>query len=59
MSNIAQSERATQERVIAQIEDEEHSGFFGRKRWNTLMGSPMGKSGFRLTHFLFANSVSA
>ena len=41
MSNIGQSERATQERVIAQIEDEEHCGFFGRKRWNTLMGRPM------------------
>ena len=41
MSNIGQSERATQERVIAQIEDEEHCGFFGRKRWNTFIGRPM------------------
>ena len=51
MSNIGQSERATQERVIAQIEDEEHCGFFGRKRGNTLMARLMGNYNFPVDSF--------
>ena len=58
MFSIGQSERATQDRVIAKIGDE-GCAFFGHKRRNTLMGKPMGNCDFWLTRFLFANSVSA
>lgn len=59
MNRIGPLERATQERGIAQIGDEEHCGCSARKVQLIYRQADEDPQLFQLTHFLFANSVSA
>ena len=59
MNRIGLLERATQERGIAQIGDEDHCGCSAQKVQLIYRQADGNHCVFWLTHFLFANSVSA